>query len=235
MKQSMKFILPVVILLAGFLLMKLFLSMKTDAPPREQSMRTKLVRADVVKPQTINARITSYGTVRSSQPVVLISEVSGTVFDGNLPFKPATKFKTGDLIVKIDNRQAVYNLNSTKSDFMSALALLLPEIKLDFPDIYDVWQNYFNSIDFESSIADLPETDNSRIKLFLSRFNIYKLYYQIKDLELRLEKYYFYAPFDGSVVSADLQHGSSARVGATLGQIINLEQLEVELQLPVDD
>jgi len=166
MRRSIKYILPIVILLVGFLLMKLFLSMKEDAPPREQTMRPKLVKAEIVNPQVVNARIRSYGTVRSSQPIALISEVSGTVLDGKLPFKAARKFKKGDLIVKIDNRQAVYSLNSAKSDFMSALALLLPEFKLDFPDQYDTWQNYFNSINFENSIANLPESDNSRIKLF---------------------------------------------------------------------
>ena len=54
-------------------------------------------------------------------------------------------------------------------------------------------------------------------------------------MEIRLEKHYFYAPFDGSIVSTSLRTGSTARIGNLLGEIINLEQMEVEVQVPVVD
>ena len=118
---------------------------------------------------------------------------------------------------------------------MTALANVLPEIKLDFPEEFETWQDYFNSISFDNDLGDLPETNNPRIKLFLSRFNVYQLYFAIRDLEIKLEKHYFYAPFNGSIVVADLRAGATARNGSKLGEIISLADLEVEIPLPVED
>jgi RND family efflux transporter MFP subunit len=57
----------------------------------------------------------------------------------------------------------------------------------------------------------------------------------VRNLEIRLEKHYFYAPFSGSIITTDLRVGATARNGSRLGQVINLEDLEVEVQLPAED
>lgn len=235
MRRSVKIILPVAIVLAGFLLMQLFLSMRKDSPRRTPTVREKHVEAMVVRLTDQTATVKAYGRIKSSQPIALVSEVSGLISDGSRPFKPAQSFKKGDLLLKVDDRQTRYSLNSLKSNFLTALASVLPEIKLDFPQQYQIWQEYFDRCSFDKNLTPLPEADNPRIKMFLARFNIYNLYYQIKNLEVTLEKHYFYAPFDGSIVSADFRAGSNTRVGMTLGQIINLQDLEVEVELPAED
>jgi RND family efflux transporter MFP subunit len=50
-----------------------------------------------------------------------------------------------------------------------------------------------------------------------------------------LEKHFFFAPFSGSIVSADLRVGSIVRNGSRLGEVINLDQLEVEIPIPASD
>jgi len=235
MKRSMKIILPVGIVVVGFLAMMFFLNMKTDPPRKESQPRPKVVDTEIVKLQTLPSQIIAYGRVTSSEPVNLYSEVQGTLETGDVTFRPAQSFEQGDLLVKIDDRQARLQLNSAKSDLLTALATVLPEIKVDFPDEYQIWQDYFDNCDFEKPLQPLPEADNSKIKLFLSRFNVYKLYFSARDMEIKLEKHYFHALFDGSIVSADLRVGSTARNGSLLGAIINLEDLEVELPVPAAD
>ena len=112
---------------------------------------------------------------------------------------------------------------------------MLPEIKLDFPEKFPVWQDYFNNCRFDKNIPELPAAANQKIKLYLSRFNVYKIFFTIRDLEILHEKHFFYAPFKGSIVSADLRVGSNARIGTRLGEIINLEDLEAEMPVPADD
>jgi RND family efflux transporter MFP subunit len=118
---------------------------------------------------------------------------------------------------------------------MTALAAVLPEIKVDFPGEYQVWQDYFDSCQFDKKIASLPEAENQRIRLFLSRFNVYKLYFSVRNLEILLDKHYFFAPFNGSIVSTALRVGSTVQNGTLLGDIINLEQLEIEMPVNADD
>lgn len=228
-------VIPVVILAAGFFVMQFFSGLREEPEKKKPEPRTKIVQSVLVNPGNVKADITAFGRVRSSQPVVLTSEVSGEIMKGTLPFQPAQSFKKGDLLLKIDDRQIKLELNITKSDFLNALAQVLPEIKLDFPEEYTKWQNYFNQCTFESKLQPLPEAANQKIKLFLTRFNVYKLYFTVQNLEINLAKHYFYAPFNGSIISADLRLGSTARNGTRLGEIINLDDMEVSVPIASQD
>lgn len=228
-------LIPVVILILGFIAMQTLLSYKTDPPRTDPVPRSKIVEAVEVNLESIPAEITAFGRSVSVQPVILNSEVSGIIMEGEIPFQPAQEFRKGDLLLRIDDRQIKLDINSTKSDFLNALAIVLPEIKVDFPKEYEIWQEYFNSCDFDHELSELPEAGNQKIKMFLSRFNVYKLYFTVRNLEIRLSKHYIYAPFDGSIVSTQLRVGSTAQNGTRLGEIINLEDLEVEVPVPAED
>lgn len=235
MDKWKKFLIPVVILALGFFSMQALSRFGDEPPKNTPTVRKKIVEAAVVTLRDTPANITAYGRLASAQPVVLYSEVEGQLLTGSVPFQPAQAFKRGDLLLEIDDRQTQLDLNSAKSDFLNALALVLPEIKVDFPEKFAVWEKYFNESGFDRDLQPLPEVENQRIKLFLSRFNVYKLYFNIRDLEIRLAKHKIYAPFDGSIVAADLRIGSTARNGTRLGEIINIENLEVEVPIPAED
>lgn len=235
MTGKMKILIPFLILMGGLAMMLMFLDMGDDKSKRESRPKTKLVDTKLVHLIDIPARISGFGRLASVQPIQLISEVSGKLEAGDISFQPAQSFVRGDLLLRIDNRQAILELKSTKSELLTTLATFLSEIRTDFPEEFYVWQKYFNQCSFETDLQDLPETKNQRIKLFLSRFNVYKLYFAARNLEIRVTKHYLYAPFDGSIVSTNQRVGSTARNGTLLGEIINLEQLEIEVPVTVQD
>ena len=235
MRRRILFLLPVFILVAGFVVMQFLSSFKTPPPREEPKPIVKIVETRTVTLGDVPAEIIAYGRLASSQPVILYSEVEGTLERGDLSFRPGQLFKKGDLLLKVDTRQIKLDINTAKSELLTALASVLPEIKVDFPEEFSVWQDYFNDCRFDEQISELPKAANQKIKLYLSRFNVYKIYFTIRDLEILLEKHYFYAPFDGSIVTADLRVGSNARLGTRLGEIINLEMLEAEMPVPAED
>ncbi len=233
--QKKMIIIPIAILLGGFIIMQFLMSFREDLPSAAKKLQTKIVEVQLVKLTEVTSQITGYGRVASAQPVVLISEVNGNLVPGTVPFRPAQDFKKGDILIKVDDRQIRFNINSVKSDLLNALSTVLPEIKVDFPEDYNRWQDYFNTISYDKNLALMPDTQNQKIKLFLSRFNVYKLYFQIRNLEIQLEKHFFVATFNGSIISTELHAGSTARVGTRLGEIINLDDLEIEVPLSIQD
>ena len=232
MRKKVFIVLPFFILLAGFIAMKVLVGLKEEVPEKEIKPHSKTVQAAVVRLKDIPAEITAYGRLTSSQPVIMFSEVNGTLMKGNVDFKPAQLFKKGDLLIRVDDRQMRLDINTSKSDLLNALASVLPEIKVDFPEEYEIWQKYFNECRFDKRISALPEAANQKIRMYLSRFNVYKLYFTIRNLEIRLDKPFFYAPFNGSIVSTDLRVGSNVRSGTRLGEIINLENMELKIPVP---
>lgn len=235
MNRVTKVLLPALILGAGFVAMMIFLSQRSDPPPRTHTPRPKIVKAHVVDLHPVVTMITAYGRVVSAQPLELYSEVSGEVMAGEVEFQPAQIFSKGDLLLKIDDRQARLRLNSAKSDLLSALAMALPEIKTDYAEAWEEWQVFFSGCDFDRNLPTLPETSSERLKLLLARLNVYKLYYNVRNQEIVLEKHRFYAPFGGSILQANLRVGSTARNGSLLGSIISLERQEVRVSLPASD
>ena len=234
MQKKMIFI-PIAILLGGFIIMQFLMSFREDLPSAAKKLQTKIVEVQLVKLTDVTSQITGYGRVTSAQPVLLISEVNGNLVPGTVPFRPAQDFKKGDILIKVDDRQIRLDINSVKSDLLNALSTVLPEIKVDFPEDYNRWQDYFNAISYDKKLALMPDTQNQKIKLFLSRFNVNKLYFQIRNLEIQLEKHFFIASFNGSIISTELHAGSTARVGTRLGEIISLDNLEIEVPLPIQD
>jgi multidrug efflux pump subunit AcrA (membrane-fusion protein) len=235
MNKQFFYILPVLILVAGFVIMQLLAGMKEDPVRRPQGKAAKIVLSEVVRMTQTPTSLTALGKLTSSQPVQLVSEVGGLVQEGRIPFKPGQRFRRGDLLLHIDERQVQLSLNSSKSDFLNALASVLPEIKVDQPESYATWQDYFDGCGFATPLAELPEAQNRKIKLLLTRFNVYKLYYATRNLEITLEKHDIIAPFDGAIVSTALRVGSTARGGSILGEIISLQDLELEIPLPSSD
>ncbi len=233
--KSKAVLIPVAIIIASIIIMIALFSMRSDPPKAQAVPQTKIVDIEVAHLQDIESEIVGLGRLTSALPLVLFSEVSGTVMEGTVPFLPAQSFRKGDLVLKIDDRQIQLDIKSAKSEFLNAFSSVLPEIKIDFPKDFKVWQSYFNQCDVYSPLSPLPETENQKIKLYLSRFNVYKLYFSVRNLEIRLEKHYFYAPFSGSIISADLRVGSIARNGSRLGEVINLDNLEVEIPILAED
>lgn len=233
--KILKILIPIVLLIAGYGSMQFFLGQRTDPPRKPPVVKIREVQAKRVVLSDVTARITAFGRLTSAQPVQINSEAEGRLIEGDVPFKPGQSFARGDVLLRIDDRQVRLDLNGVKSDFLNALASVLPEVQLDFPQEYRVWQAYFDQAEFDRPLDDLPEAQNRKIKLFLSRFNVYKLYFQARNLEIGLEKHIIRAPFDGAIVSTGLRAGSTARDGTLLGEIINLENLEVEVPVQVQD
>ncbi len=235
MRRILTILIPFFIIAAGAAALLYFSSFKEKPPRRVPEQPVKAVATTAVRLSDTTAAVSAYGRLRSARPVMLYSEVRGRVERGDIPFQPGQAFKRGDLIVKIDDRQTVLDIKTSVSELLTALASVLPEIRVDFPEEYRVWQDYFNSCSFDASVPDLPQAANQKIKLYLSRFNVYKIYFTIRDLEVLHEKHFFYAPFDGSVSAADLRVGSNANAGSRLGEIISLESLEAEMPVPAED
>ena len=143
MNKSTKIIIPIIIVAIGAISMFVLFSMKEAPAKREVHVKPKIVTTEVVQLTNIETLVSGYGKVKSSQPIDLVSEVNGTLISGDSDFKPGLSFNRGDLLIKIDDRQIKLKINSQKSELMSALAQMLPEIKQEYPDDYTIWEEFF--------------------------------------------------------------------------------------------
>ena len=138
-------------------------------------------------------------------------------------------------MVKIFDEEAKNNLKASKSRFMNGIASILPDIRIDFPESYQKYQDFFNSIKIDKPLPELPKLDSDKEKVFLASRNILNDYYNIKSSEVRLSKYRLYAPFNGTFTAVYLEPGSVANPGSRIASMIRTDKLELEVPVRIED
>ncbi|MCF8370017.1 MAG: efflux RND transporter periplasmic adaptor subunit [Bacteroidales bacterium] len=195
----------------------------------------KHVNVKKVVYQDIESQVSASGRIASQSLVDIASEVQGQILQGNIPLKKGQAFDKGDLLLKIYSAEFELGLQSKKSRFLTSIANILPDFKIDYSDSYQTWTDFFDQIKIDKPMPALPEIKSKQEKIFLASRNILSDYYSIQSDELRLKKYFIYAPFKGVYTQVNSEVGSVANPGSRLGQIIRTDQLELELPIKAEE
>ena len=226
-----------IFLLLGFSyqVMSYLISLRKQPQERQQLIITRSVLARKVKYGMILSPVIGDGRVVSRQEVVISTEVRGQILEGDIPFKKGQQFIEGDILIKIFDGNAVFNLKSRKSSFLQRIAGILPDLKVDYPKRYSNWMDFFKAIDLNEKLPELPPVSSEQEKIFMASRNILSDYYSIKSDEITLDKHTIYAPFDGTFIEVYMEVGAIANPGATLARIIRTDRLELEVPIETAD
>jgi len=228
MSRKFTIALAIVIIILGAIGARALVSQKKPAernPPREQ---LKTVKTRSVKNQNLNTKVEVTGRLIPRQKIDIYTEVTGILEPTTPSFKEGNYFSEGKTLIKVNNEEHTLNLLAQRSSLMNQITLLLPDLKADFPEAFEAWQSYLNDFDVEDTTQPLPEPSSDREKYFISARNIYNLYYSIKGLEVRSDKYIIHAPFNGVVAESAIDQGTLVRSGQKLGAFINPYTYEME-------
>lgn len=223
------------IVLGSFALSKVLGGMKDPPKKKPPKEIKKYVKTTPVVYGDVNTWITAHGRVSTAQTLDMIAEVSGKMKRGSVPLKAGQKFRKGTLLYSIDNTEVKLNLNAQKSNFLRDIAGILPDLKIDFSDNFDNWENYFQAIDIEKPLPELPEHKSSKEKTFLATKNIFSSYYTIKSAEANLRKYHFFAPFNGSITKVNFQSGSYVNPGSNIANLVQSNNMEIKVDVALKD
>lgn len=235
-RQRIVVVVGILLTLAfAFLIAFTVIGMKKKMTPPKQPPIIRKVESALVKYNTIESSVSGTGRVLSQYSVDVISEVQGKIQRGDIPLKKGASFVKGQELARIYDTDAVYAMKSRKSSFLNSLANILPDVKIDYPESYDKWVSFFESVEISKDLPALPLIESSQEKIFLSSRQILSTYYSIKADEERLKKYSIYAPFTGAVQEVMLEVGSVANPGSRLAKIIKTGDLEIEVPLKIED
>lgn len=202
---------------------------KRKRPVPEKVVKT--VFTDTVNNTTVQIVIPANGSLVAKQRVELFAEVQGVFKAGNKLFRPGQKFRNGETLIRIDASEYYASVQSAKSNLYNSIAAIMPDLRLDFPEVYEKWQAFINGFDLNKSTPKLPEMTTEKENFFITGRGIVSNYYSVKNLEQRLAKYQIRAPFTGILTEALVTEGSLIRNGQKLGEYINPGIYEMEVAL----
>lgn len=181
--------------------------------------------------QDLQMYLEGQGRVSSTRKLDISSEVQGMLMPGAKSLKPGTTFKQGEVLFQIRDTEARLSLQARKSSYLNVIANILADIKLDYPDNFESWKKFFESIDITKNLPELPVPKSMKEKTFIATKNIFGEYYLIKADEERLRKYTYVAPFNGSITEVFAEPGSMVNPGVRLASVIQSNQLEIEIPI----
>ncbi|MEY2950428.1 MAG: hypothetical protein RLZZ248_1629 [Bacteroidota bacterium] len=210
---------------------------KLKQPPPEMPTFQSVAKAvvQISEPQAVAIKVPVQGQLVAFNKIEIYTEVTGTLQSTQRPFKVGTFFPSGSTLVKIDDTEAKLSLYAQKSNLLNALAQLMPELKIDYPESYNQWKAYLDQYEIEAPLSALPQPINQQEKYFLASRNIFSQYFTIKSAEERLEKYTLYAPFSGVITQTAINPGALVRAGQKLGDLMNTNTFELEASIPLGD
>lgn len=223
-------VVALIILLGGSAaLSELFVSMKPEQRKKPEMEMKRFVNAQTVRYSEIVSPLSESGRAVSGSQVILVSEAAGKIEEGEVILRKGTSFKKGQLLGKIYKDEAELALKARKSQFLTTMTSLLPDMKVDFPEQLSTYETFFRSIDMGKALPDFPEVKNTKLKVFLASRNVYSEYYGIKQDEKKLERHFLYAPFNGTFTQVNFEVGSYVNTGGQIANMIRTDHVEIEV------
>ena len=191
----------------------------------------KTVFTDTVKNSTVQIVIPANGSLVAQRRVELYAEVQGVFKTSSKLFKPGQEYRRGENLIRIDASEYYASVQSSKSNLYNSIAAIMPDLRLDFPEVFQKWQSYLSGFDLNKTTPKLPEMTSEKENYFITGRGIVSNYYNVKNLEQRLAKYNIRAPFSGILTEALVTEGSLIRNGQKLGEYIDPSIYEMEVAL----
>ncbi|WP_299129841.1 HlyD family efflux transporter periplasmic adaptor subunit [uncultured Winogradskyella sp.] len=230
MRKIILFILGILLIVGAYFASQYIANNAKKKRPTPAKV-VKTVFTDTVKNSTVQIVIPANGSLVAQRRVELYAEVQGVFKTSGKLFKPGQEYRQGENLIRIDASEYYASVQSSKSNLYNSIAAIMPDLRLDFPEIFQKWQSYLNGFDLNKSTPKLPEMTSEKENYFITGRGIVSSYYNVKNLEQRLAKYNIRAPFTGILTEALVTEGSLIRNGQKLGEYIDPSVYEMEVAL----
>lgn len=228
MRIAINSVLGVLIIAAA-----LFFAQKTISgkkkPKQVADKVVKSVFVDTVKTTSIALDVPAQGSLKAARRVAIYSEVQGVFNQHSQLFKQGEFYKKGTLLVGVDGSEYYASLISQKTALFNDLTGMMPDLKMDFPLVFEKWEKYLKQFSIEKPLAPLPEILDDQENYFVNSHQIVSRYYAIKNMEQHYLKYQIRAPYSGYLVEAAVTPGTLIRSGQLLGEFIDPSVFELEV------
>ena len=230
MRNIILSIIGILLIIGSFFFAKQLVANKKKPKPVTEKV-VKTIFTDTVQNGTVQIVIPANGSLEAKRRIELYAEVQGVFRTSGKLFKPGQEYRQGETLIRINASEYYSSVQSSKSNLYNSIAAIMPDLRLDFPEVFSKWQTYLNNFDLNKTTPKLPEITSEKENYFITGRGIVSNYYNVKNLEQRLSKYNIRAPFSGILTEALVTEGSLIRNGQKLGEYIDPSVYEMEVAL----
>ncbi|PCJ40932.1 MAG: efflux transporter periplasmic adaptor subunit [SAR86 cluster bacterium] len=223
-----KILLPIVILI-GSIGATIALVANREQPAQEVLIEASLL-VEVIQPQRQDAYITvsSQGTVEPRTRTNIVSEVTGRVIEVSPAFLVGGFFRTGDILVKLDDQNYRAAVSRDAASVATAYSLLEQErgqadvAQREWDRMSEQQQNQIRA---RNLYLRQPQLEEAEARLVSAEADLEKS-------QADLAKTIIVAPYDGLVSAKSTDIGQFVSTGSAIAEVFAVDYAEVRLPIP---
>ena len=223
-----RFLLPIIIIIIsaiGYWYISSNAPLSRKRPAQPPSNLTVSVTNIATKPLQITLQ--SMGQISAKNNSVISSQVSGRVLQISANLESGAFFKKGDLLVELDAREYQNKINTAKA----SLTQPLQDLKLEQAQVTQAkadWQRLNKNTKVPALVSRTPQVISAKAKVSAAHANF-------NQAVLDFERTKIVAPFDGRVLSKNVNIGEFINANTALADIFSTQALQVRLSLKNTD
>ena len=221
-----KILLPASIVITGFIITILLIISKPDPKPADIPEQVPNVETVPAIIQSTKVQISSQGSVVPKTEIQLTSEVAGKIEWVSNKLDNGSKFKKGDLLLKIDKRDYELNLTNAESNLYQAKVNLERELA-ESQIAKDEWEKSNEGIATDLALRK-PQLAQAKALLKAAEANF-------EIAQRNLSRTSIKAPFTGRIKNKLVDLGAIVSPGVPIAQIYSTEIIEIYLPIAEQD
>jgi RND family efflux transporter MFP subunit len=219
-------------LVVSFILFAILVSSMLSSADRTPKLRddeefAPLVNSIIVEPETRRIEITGSGAVSSQVDVQVVPQVQGRVDWTSPVMRPGGAFLKDDVLFKIEAQDFELEVQRRRAEVASARTNLQLE-EAEGTAATREWEEITPGEPVPALVARKPQIRDRRAALASAQA-------QLASAQLDLDRTNFSLPFNGRVVSSNVELGQFMAAGQSYGTVYSLDGLEVAVPLADKD
>ncbi len=214
--------LPALILVVGGVCSAWLVQGQPARPAMPATIEPPAIRVLTVRPEAVQLRVHSQGTVAPRTLSELVAQVPGQVVEVGQGLEPGAFFDEGEVLLRLDSRdqklarrRALASLERARAEEEYAEAMLRRQKRLG-----------------EAGVASPSAIDEARRAARTASARRVEAEVDLADAEQDLERTTIRAPFDGRTLSRSIDVGRFVAVATPLAELHAIDHAEVRLPIP---
>jgi RND family efflux transporter MFP subunit len=222
-KKVFRFLSPVLVLIAGFLVVQGLVAAKPEPEKKDEEVRKISLYVDSVESEQVVVAVKTQGEVRPKMEIDLIPQVSGRIVAMSDNFSEGAEFAPNTLLLKID--AADYDVAVIRAEARVAEAQTALERELATAEIKEEeWRDNPKNQEPTDFALNLTQVAQARAMLRAAKADLDRARLDLARTEIRV-------PFHGRVRSRTVGIGQYVRAGPPMGRVFSIDTVEVRLPL----
>lgn len=223
MSKLRKALLPILIIVVAIVISRIMIANRPPPARAAAPPAPPLVQVQELTPRGYRVQVKSRGVVEAHTRSDLVAQVGGEIQFMHPNFRDGGYFRAGEVLVRIDQRDFKLAVTMAQAELAAAQQTLQEEQARGAQAQRD-WERLGGGGEANDLALRKPQLAGARAALAAAQANLEQARLNLSRAEIR-------APYDGRVLSKQVDLGQVVSAGTPLGEIYATDKVEVQLPL----